>query len=440
LDCATYDASLSGYCDIAVGPGHLFGIRLPQNFNSPYKAVDPSDFWRRWHISLSTCLRDYLYIPLRGSRGSSSQTYRNLMITMLLGGLWHSANWTFLIWGFYHGLLLSIHRAWGGAWDGLPRGIRNLGMMVLVVVGWVFFRSASFTMARSILAKMFLPSRGYGPISTWNVSLAVAVAAAAAIAHSLPNSFELKHKWGPAVSLGLAALFVVCIASTDPRRPPASVLVLGSSFIYGSGSSDEQTLSARLEALSGCITYNASGNDRSADSVRKLARNRGMDHGLVIVECLERHIGQPLVRSAGQRRLALLPYRKELIDIYMMKRSRLSVSPFQLLLQRTYNSFQNDVVLPNIHKDILDHYRSPLAPTQWAATHTSRDEHSPLTCISRTETGILTSPKNGSRGRSAHPKIRLRSPCCMVPSRSGPRGRLLVRMGTTSRPTGWVAR
>jgi alginate O-acetyltransferase complex protein AlgI len=211
----------SGYCDMAVGLGHLFGIRLPQNFNSPYKAVDPSDFWRRWHISLSTCLRDYLYIPLGGSRGAPWETYRNLMITMLLGGLWHGANWVFLVWGFYHGLLLSIHRAWGGPWDRLPRVIRNLGMMVLVIVGWVFFRSENLTMACSILAKMFLPSQRYGPVSTltWNASLAVALAVAATIAHGLPNSFELKHKWGPAGALGLAALFVVCIALIYGANP-----------------------------------------------------------------------------------------------------------------------------------------------------------------------------------------------------------------------------
>lgn len=89
----------SGYSDMAVGLGLLFGLRLPQNFNSPYKSLDISDFWRRWHISLSSVLRDYLYIPLGGSRHGELATYRNLIITMLLGGLWHGANWTFVIWG-----------------------------------------------------------------------------------------------------------------------------------------------------------------------------------------------------------------------------------------------------------------------------------------------------------------------------------------------------
>ncbi|MGH2359645.1 MAG: MBOAT family O-acyltransferase, partial [bacterium] len=110
----------SGYSDMAVGLGYLFGLKLPQNFRSPYKAVDIADFWRRWHISLSSCLRDYLYIPLGGGRGSRWLVFRNVLITMLLGGLWHGANWTFVIWGGYHGLLLVAYRSVQGFWDGLP--------------------------------------------------------------------------------------------------------------------------------------------------------------------------------------------------------------------------------------------------------------------------------------------------------------------------------
>src|SRR5689334_15001009 len=121
----------SGYSTMAVGLGYLFGLRIPQNFNSPYKATDPSDFWRRWHISLSSVLRDYLYIPLGGNREGKLQTYRNVMITMLLGGLWHGAAWTFVVWGGYHGLLLSLHRAFGTTWDALPRLVRQAGMFLL---------------------------------------------------------------------------------------------------------------------------------------------------------------------------------------------------------------------------------------------------------------------------------------------------------------------
>jgi alginate O-acetyltransferase complex protein AlgI len=100
----------SGYSDMAIGLGYLFGLRIPQNFDSPYQATGMGDFWRRWHISLSSWLRDYLYIPLGGSRGTAARTAENLLITMLLGGLWHGTNWTFIAWGAYHGTLLCIDR------------------------------------------------------------------------------------------------------------------------------------------------------------------------------------------------------------------------------------------------------------------------------------------------------------------------------------------
>ncbi len=112
----------SGYTDIAIGSALLLGVRFPKNFDSPYKATNLADFWRRWHISLSTWLRDYLYIPLGGSRGSAWATYRNLMITMLLGGLWHGASWTFVFWGFLHGLGRGVTRAWERARGGSREG------------------------------------------------------------------------------------------------------------------------------------------------------------------------------------------------------------------------------------------------------------------------------------------------------------------------------
>jgi alginate O-acetyltransferase complex protein AlgI len=150
----------SGYSSMAVGLGYLFGLRIPQNFNSPYKAVDPSDFWRRWHISLSTCLRDYVYIPLGGNRRGDVRAYYNLIVTMLIGGLWHGANWTFVVWGAYHGLLLAVHRKFAVEWDSLPRAFKRPLMFLLVLVGWVFFRSTDFTMAVSILGTMFTPTWG----------------------------------------------------------------------------------------------------------------------------------------------------------------------------------------------------------------------------------------------------------------------------------------
>lgn len=149
-----------GYSAMAVGLGYMFGLRIPQNFNSPYKALDPSDFWRRWHISLSTAMRDYLYISFGGNKHGISTTYRNLMLTMLIGGLWHGANWTFIVWGFYHGCLLILYRHYRVLWDGLHRIPRQVSMFILVMIGWVFFRSETLDIASSLLYRMFVLTQG----------------------------------------------------------------------------------------------------------------------------------------------------------------------------------------------------------------------------------------------------------------------------------------
>jgi len=200
----------SGYSSMAVGLGYLFGLRLPQNFNSPYKALDPSDFWKRWHISLSSVLRDYLYIPLGGNRNGEWQLYRNLMITMLLGGLWHGAGWTFVVWGAYHGLLLSLHRKVGASWDRLPAPARQVGMFLLVVIGWVFFRATDFTMATTLLSAMFAPTPG-----TLGIDVAVflpVLLVAAWWAMLGPNVFEMAHglEWRSRVVR--TAQFAACLA------------------------------------------------------------------------------------------------------------------------------------------------------------------------------------------------------------------------------------
>ena len=215
---------------MAVGLGYLFGIRLPQNFNSPYKALDISDFWRRWHISLSTCLRDYLYIPLGGNRGPAWQTYRNLMITMLLGGLWHGANWTFVFWGGYHGLLLGPPSHLGCAMGCLPRAVRNTATMLLVIIGWVFFRSETFGMAVDLLRKMFVPHGSDAGLPTlpWAWCLGTLLLVVALVAHLLPNSFELKHDWGPIASVGLARCSALAARDLRQQRSPIPLLpVLG---------------------------------------------------------------------------------------------------------------------------------------------------------------------------------------------------------------------
>ena len=147
----------SGYSDMAVGLGYLFGLRIPQNFNAPYRALGIGDFWRRWHISLSTWLRDYLYIPLGGSKKGSTRTYCNLMVTMLLGGLWHGASWTFVFWGGYHGFLLALDRTFQPILQKIPKICYRGITFLLVVIGWVFFRSTDFHMA-SFVAEADVPA------------------------------------------------------------------------------------------------------------------------------------------------------------------------------------------------------------------------------------------------------------------------------------------
>lgn len=148
----------SGYSDMAVGLGYMFNTILPVNFNSPYKATSITEFWRRWHITLSNFLRDYLYIPLGGSRKGEIRRYTNLMITMLLGGLWHGAGWTFIIWGGLQGLLLSINHGWRKLEQKLnikiPALLAWMMTFLMVIVGWVIFRAKTLPDAIAILKTM----------------------------------------------------------------------------------------------------------------------------------------------------------------------------------------------------------------------------------------------------------------------------------------------
>jgi len=154
----------SGYSDMAIGIARMFGVRLPLNFHSPYKSVNIIEFWRRWHITLSRFLRDYLYIPLGGNRKGKFRRYINLMITMLLGGLWHGAGWTFVIWGVLHGFYLIINHIWRALRRALGHDLnrsswwgRSLSLLITfmaIVVAWVFFRADSFTGAMNVLQGM----------------------------------------------------------------------------------------------------------------------------------------------------------------------------------------------------------------------------------------------------------------------------------------------
>ncbi len=137
----------SAYSDIAIGLGKIFGLQLPVNFRSPYLARNPSEFWQRWHITLSTWFRDYLYIPLGGNQFGTAKTLRNLFIVMLLAGLWHGANWTFVIWGGVHGLLLVVYRISEGLHRRIPGFFQTAIFFVIVCLTWVLFRSANLSLA-----------------------------------------------------------------------------------------------------------------------------------------------------------------------------------------------------------------------------------------------------------------------------------------------------
>lgn len=152
----------SGYSDIAIGSARLLGFELPENFRHPYLARSPGDFWRRWHITLSTWLRDYLYIPLGGNRVSTFFTYRNLLITMTLGGLWHGASWNFVIWGLWHGVMLCLTRTWTtNPLASLSRRILETGFTFgVVVIGWTLFRTSSIDQFLTLWSQLLAPHPG----------------------------------------------------------------------------------------------------------------------------------------------------------------------------------------------------------------------------------------------------------------------------------------
>ena len=209
-------ADFSGYTDIAIGVALLMGIRLPENFDQPYRAASIRDFWRRWHMSLSRWLRDYLYIPLGGNRGGTGRRDRNLLLTMLLGGLWHGAAWTFVLWGAFHGLGLLIERRLGLR---LPGILGPLVTFHFVCFGWILFRADSLGGARDVLQRLF--DGGWansGPLS-W---VLVAMIPVTLGAHFWPRAAgeraitAMSHVPVMVVSLGFA-LWLVVIEQFGPE-------------------------------------------------------------------------------------------------------------------------------------------------------------------------------------------------------------------------------
>ncbi len=146
----------SGYSDMAIGLGRMFGFHFLENFNYPYISLSVTEFWRRWHISLSTWFRDYVYIPLGGNRVSRGKWVRNILVVWGLTGLWHGADWNFLLWGLYYGVLLLIEKLWLGKYlERLPKALRWLLCMIIVCIGWVMFNLTDFVQMRCALARMF---------------------------------------------------------------------------------------------------------------------------------------------------------------------------------------------------------------------------------------------------------------------------------------------
>lgn len=195
----------SGYCDMAMGIGYLFNIVLPQNFNSPYKADSIQDFWRRWHMTLSRFLRDYIYIPLGGNRKGSVITYRNLFLTFLIGGIWHGANWTFVVWGVLHGLALCIHRLWKTLNIKIPYVMAVFFTFFFVNITWVYFRATSIEKANYIIKSMF-GLNGFEPIiinklrfsfENGSIKLSLLALIGTIILLFIPNSIELSKKFKP---------------------------------------------------------------------------------------------------------------------------------------------------------------------------------------------------------------------------------------------------
>jgi len=219
----------SGYTDIARGISKLMGFELNLNFNLPYLAANPSDFWERWHISLSSWLRDYLYIPLGGNRCGMVRTYRNLFLTMLLGGLWHGAAWNFVVWGAYHGLILCAfryldphpehqrkHETWH---DRLRLATKVAFMFVLTVVGWVIFRSGSLEQIAYMLTHVGLGNRSWMTVSTaWRMTVLVSPLLLVQSYQYAKGDLLILSKWSALARVPVYACLLLAIILLGSRQ------------------------------------------------------------------------------------------------------------------------------------------------------------------------------------------------------------------------------
>jgi alginate O-acetyltransferase complex protein AlgI len=220
----------SGYSDMAIGLGRILGFHFPENFDQPYRARNITEFWRRWHMTLTRWFRDYLYIPLGGNRKGNFRTYANLWLVFLLCGLWHGASAMFVIWGAYHGLLLAIERVLRNMFGWRPTGLAGTGFTVLLVtIGWVPFRSANWAQATHFLATMFAattPSASYDPPGAYlNAEYLTYFAIAITVAFipverlraiDWPEALRQRVKYSGAIAI---ALLAVAMLSVNGFRP-----------------------------------------------------------------------------------------------------------------------------------------------------------------------------------------------------------------------------
>jgi D-alanyl-lipoteichoic acid acyltransferase DltB (MBOAT superfamily) len=219
----------AGYSTCAIGAAMCLGFALPKNFASPYGAIGFSDFWQRWHITLSSWLRDYLYIPLGGNRSSSSRTLVNLMLTMLIGGLWHGAAWTFVFWGGLHGTYLIAERVlvrsyghlpfWKGA---IPQIFLLLATFFAVCIAWVFFRATTFAQAATFITAMTIPRVSGSNIDKKSILVTFVVVLVLLVTHALTRKTQIQERltqipsWALAPSLG--AMIYLCLTMPGQDR------------------------------------------------------------------------------------------------------------------------------------------------------------------------------------------------------------------------------
>jgi D-alanyl-lipoteichoic acid acyltransferase DltB (MBOAT superfamily) len=229
----------SGYSDMALGLGRMFGIPLPVNFFSPYKAQSIAQFWRRWHMTLSAFLRDYLYFPLGGNRHGRWRTARNLFLTMAIGGLWHGANWTFVAWGCWHGGWLVLQRLLADAMPRArpPRMLATAITFLLVSLGWVWFRAPTMHAAATIHEALFTAAGTTWP-AAWQPAWSM-IGVAAALAFAAPNTCQLFARFQPGL---LPAGFAMPASRLQWSLRPASGLAVGVLLLVAALSLSRETV------------------------------------------------------------------------------------------------------------------------------------------------------------------------------------------------------